>query len=212
MTDSRSATPKSRTLPRLKRAQAFFAVCLLALATVGAFVSGGGSPASAAETVNVFDSSAVPADAVDHDRNAVELGMKFTASTNGAITGIRFYKGPQNTGTHTGTLWTSTGTQLGTLTFSNETASGWQTATFATPIQVTAGTTYVVGYHSNGYYSADNSYFTSAVTNGPLTAPSSSTSGGNGVYAYGSASAFPTNSFNASNYWVDVIFNGQLAA
>jgi hypothetical protein len=138
--------------------------------------------------------------------------MKFTASTNGAITGIRFYKGPQNTGTHTGTLWTSTGTQLGTLTFSNETASGWQTASFATPIQVTAGTTYVVGYHSNGFYSADNNYFTSAVTNGPLTAPSSSASGGNGVYAYGSASAFPTSSFNASNYWVDVIFNGQLAA
>ena len=31
-------------------------------------------------------------------------------------------------------------------------------------------------------------------------------------YAYGSGSAFPTNSYNASNYWVDVIFNGQLAA
>jgi len=45
------------------------------------------------------------------------------------------------------------------------------------------------------------------VTNGPLTAPASSSSGGNGVYAYGSSSAFPTNTFNASNYWVDVVFN-----
>jgi hypothetical protein len=70
----------------------------------------------------------------------------------------------------------------------------------------------VVGYHSDGFYSADGNYFASAVSNGPVTAPSSSASGGNGVYAYGSASAFPTNTFNASNYWVDVIFNGQLAA
>src|SRR5207247_2599686 len=30
-------------------------------------------------------------------------------------------------------------------------------------------------------------------------------SGGNGLYRYG-ASAFPTNTFNASNYYVDVVF------
>lgn len=167
---------------------------------------------SSSPNVSLFAANATPATISENDPSPVELGMKFTTSTNGAITGIRFYKGPQNTGTHTGTLWTSTGTQLGTLTFGNETASGWQTASFATPIQVTAGTTYVVGYHSNGFYSADSNYFTSAVSNGPLTAPSSSSSGGNGVYAYGTASAFPTSSFNASNYWVDVIFNGQLAA
>jgi hypothetical protein len=162
--------------------------------------------------VSLFTATATPATITQNDPSPVELGMKFTPSTNGTITGIRFYKGPQNTGTHTGTLWTSTGTQLGTLTFGNETASGWQTANFAAPVQVTAGTTYVVGYHSNGYYSANTNYFTSAVSNGPLTAPSSSSSGGNGVYAYGTGSAFPTNSYNASNYWVDVIFNGQLAA
>ena len=138
--------------------------------------------------------------------------MKFRPSADGTITAIRFYKGSGNTGTHVGRLWSSTGTLLATVTFANETASGWQTANFATPIQVTAGTTYVVGYHSNGLYSADSNYFASAVTNGPLTAPSSSSSGGNGVYAYGSTSAFPTSTFNASNYWVDVIFNGQLAA
>ena len=41
-----------------------------------------------------------------------------------------------------------------------------------------------------------------AVTNGPLTAQASG-----GVYAYGSASTFPTSSYNASNYWVDVIYS-----
>ena len=62
---------------------------------------------------------------------------------NGYITGIRFYKGSGNTGTHVGHLWTSTGTLLATATFSNETASGWQQVNFATPVAITAGTTYV---------------------------------------------------------------------
>ncbi len=42
---------------------------------------------------------------------------------------------------------------------------------------------------------------------GPLTAPSSSSSGGNGVYAYGSSNPFPNNTFSAANYWVDVVFS-----
>jgi Domain of unknown function (DUF4082)/Bacterial Ig domain len=163
-------------------------------------------------SVSLFAANATPAVLNESDTSPVELGMKFTASANGTISGIRFYKGSQNTGTHTGHLWSSTGTSLGTLTFSNETASGWQTANFSTPISITANTTYVVSYHSSGHYSDNSNYFTAPVTNGPLTAPSSASSGGNGVYRYGTASAFPTSTFNASNYWVDVLFNGQLAA
>jgi len=162
--------------------------------------------------VSLFAPTATPTTTTVNDPNGVELGMKFTSSQDGAITGIRFYKGPQNTGTHTGTLWSATGTNLGTLTFQNETASGWQTASFATPIAITAGTTYVVSYHSNGNYSASGNGFDQAIAAGPLTAPSSTSSGGNGLYAYGSSSAFPTNSYNASNYYVDVVFNGQLAS
>ena len=92
------------------------------------------------------------------------------------------------------------------VTFTNETASGWQQAIFSTPVTLTAGATYVVSYHTNGFYSADGNYFANAITNGPLTAPSSASSGGNGVYAYGSSSVFPTNTYNATNYWVDVVF------
>ena len=75
------------------------------------------------------------------DTNAVELGFKFQADTNGQITGIRFYKGPQNTGPHVADLWSSTGTLLATATFSNETASGWQQVNFSNPVAITAGTT-----------------------------------------------------------------------
>ncbi len=43
------------------------------------------------------------------DPAAVELGVKFKVDISGFITGIRFYKGTGNTGTHVGNLWTTTG-------------------------------------------------------------------------------------------------------
>src|SRR5207248_9264418 len=92
-------------------------------------------------------------------------------------------------------------------TFTNETASGWQQVNFSSPVSITAGTTYIASDQTNvGEYSANSNYFTNALTNGPLTAPSSSSSGGNGVYAYGSSNPFPNNTFNSSNYWVDIVF------
>jgi hypothetical protein len=155
---------------------------------------------------SVFPASAVPIGITINDPAAIELGMKFQASVPGTITAIRFYKGATNTGTHVGTLWTSTGTQLGTVTFANETVSGWQQATLPIPVAIQANTTYVVSYHTTvGRYSANNSYFGSAIVNGPLTALASGASSGNGVYLYGSG-GFPTQTYNASNYWVDVVF------
>jgi hypothetical protein len=73
------------------------------------------------------------------DANAVELGVRFQSDVAGVISGIRFYKGSTNTGTHTGTLWSNTGTKLATATFTNETASGWQEVSFATPVATRRG-------------------------------------------------------------------------
>ena len=113
---------------------------------------------------------------------------------------------PGNTGAHTGSLWTSTGTLLGTVTFTNETASGWQQANFSSPIAITAGTTYVVSYHTTvGQYSANGNYFGSAADNAPLHGVANGVSP-NGVYVYSSSTTFPSSSYNATNYWVDVVF------
>ena len=88
------------------------------------------------------------------------------------------------------------------MTFANETASGWQEAFFASPVAIAANTTYVVSYFApNGMYSVDGGYFTSgSVSNGPLTALGDGVDGGNGVFIYGSSSAFPASSYNGSNY------------
>ena len=169
------------------------------------------NPASAS-IVSLFSSNPTPGIASVNDPSSVELGLKFQASGAGDVTGLRFYKGPSNTGTHVAHLWTSTGTLLATATFTNETASGWQQVNFATPVTITAGTTYVASYHTSGNYAADPNLFSSAVSNGPLTAPASAGSGGNGVYAYGSGALFPTSSYNATSYGVDVLFRPQLVA
>src|SRR5262249_7412602 len=109
-----------------------------------------------------------------------------------------------------GNLWTTSGTSLGTVTFSGETASGWQQATFATPIAIAANTVYVASYYAPvGHYSADSGYFNATFDNAPLHALATGTSP-NAVYKYGTSSAFPDQTWNASNYWVDVVFTDSL--
>jgi hypothetical protein len=142
------------------------------------------------------------------DANSVEVGVKFQSDSSGFISGIRFYKGAGNTGTHVGNLWSNTGTLLATATFTGESASGWQQVTFANPVAITANTTYVASYlASAGHYAADQWYFNAGFDRAPLHAPATGSSSGNGVYAYGGVSTFPSNTYNATNYWVDVVFS-----
>src|SRR5205085_10761482 len=132
----------------------------------------------------------------------------FRSDVSGSITGLRFYKSSNNTGTHVGNLWTSNGTLVATATFSNESGSGWQQVNFSSPVAITAGTTYVASYHTNvSHFSIDlNGFAGAGVNNAPLHALADGASGGNGVYSYSSTSTFPTNSYQATNYWVDVVF------
>ncbi|MGI6856336.1 DUF4082 domain-containing protein [Mesorhizobium sp. 1B3] len=166
-------------------------------------------------TVSVFSASATPAQTNLNDGQQLEVGMKFTSSVAGQVTALKFYRSPNDTGQNILGLWTSTGTRLASATFTNTTASGWQTVPLATPVNITANTTYVTSYHTTGAYVATNNFFANAVTSGVLTAPSSSSSGGNGVYRYGgnaSTGIFPNSTWNASNYYADVVFQPQLAA
>ena len=154
----------------------------------------------------IFDFS-TPLTLDSGDTTAATLGVKFVANVSGFVRGIRFYKAPSNTGTHVGALWDSSGNLLASATFTDESSSGWQDVTFSNPVAVTAGTTYVASYFApNGHYSVTSGGLASAVNNPPLQAVSNSTSP-NGVYTYGSSSAFPDSTYNSANYWVDVLFS-----
>ena len=138
----------------------------------------------------------------------LQLGMKFRSSADGYVTGVRFYKETGNTGVHTGQLYSRNGNLLAEAVFTSETASGWQEVSFASPVPVTANTTYVISYHStNGFYSASNFSFGNSFENSPLTGLQSGTDGNNGLYKYSGAPTFPELSYQSSNYWVDVVFD-----
>ncbi len=164
---------------------------------------------------SLWDDSFLPTDAsvIDPQTQAegVELGVRFRPSLDGYITGLRFYKGLANTGEHTGHLWASDGTLLATLTFTGETAQGWQNARFDTPVPVLANQIYVASYHTHTSWACTMPYFTTGRDNPPLYAFSTSEVGGpNGMYRYGTPGGFPTGSYNASNYWVDVLFRTRI--
>jgi hypothetical protein len=90
--------------------------------------------------------TATPQTLAEPDTTGYELGVRFKSDVAGFITGIRFYKGSGNAGTHVGHLWTSAGTLLASATFTSETATGWQQVSFATPVAISANTAYVASY------------------------------------------------------------------
>ncbi|MDR7083974.1 hypothetical protein J2X01_003280 [Arthrobacter ginsengisoli] len=160
------------------------------------------NPAGPAQTLFGPLLPAVPA--ATGDTSSIELGTAFSASAAGIATGVRFYKGAGNTGTHVGSLWNAAGERLAQVTFTDETATGWQQASFSAPVALQPGQSYVVSYLApNGNYAYTAAFFAEPWINGVLSAPGPN----NGRYQYGAGGTVPTNSWNATNYFVDIVFS-----
>ena len=169
--------------------------------------------------VSLFGSAPATGTTMYNDNVQVELGMKFVASQAGSVSGLRYYRDvndANDTDVRQGHLWSSTGALLGTVTFTSVAGqSGWQVANFSSPITLVAGQEYTVSYRtennyvsSTGFFAAsrevafdglDNDAFSDSfgIINAPISA---------GVFAYGSSVTRPTESWNAANYFVDVLF------
>jgi YD repeat-containing protein len=163
---------------------------------------------AAGPSYTVWPDTEVPANPADPNSSYYELGVKFTVDTDGYVTGVRFYKGAGNGGTHVGNLWSASGTLLASATFTNESATGWQQVEFSTPAAVTANTVYVVSYYCpQGHFAFSNGLFASSgVDAAPIHLLQNGVSGYNSVFAASTTSAFPTSTYNASYYWVDLVF------
>lgn len=129
-----------------------------------------------------------------------ELGVKIAADEPMQINAIRFYRSSKETGTHVGTVWTTSGIQLAQVAFVGETASGWQQQALPTPLSMTPGVTYVVSVNANAYFGLTQNAFLTPVIGGPLRGIAD---GANGTYG-AATGAFPTKSYRSSNYFVDV--------
>ncbi|GFE68189.1 DUF4347 domain-containing protein [Chroococcus sp. FPU101] len=131
-----------------------------------------------------------------------ELGMEFRTARAGKITAIRYYKAPSETGTHIGRIWSSTGQLLASVTFTNETTSGWQEQALPTALTIQPNTTYIVSVNCNSHYANAENGLATTITNGDLSAIAD---GSNGVFNT-SPGLFPTQSWNNSNYYRDLVF------
>lgn len=165
-----------------------------------------GSPSPTGDNVSFWNDMATPGQQVVADLNPVELGMRFRSRDAGAISGIRFYRGATCALPYTVNLWTGEGQLL----YAAEVAAGtgWVVVQFIAPVAIEANKDYVASYFApEGQYAADNDYFVGAgVRSGPLEALGDASGPGSGLYVYGPRSGFPTQTYRATNYWVDVIF------
>jgi hypothetical protein len=154
-------------------------------------------------SVSFWQPSAVPGLTSAPGTDPVTVGLQFYSEVAGNVTGIRFYKGTGNTGTHVANLWSATGQSLASATFTGETTTGWQQVNFTTPYTITPNTSYVISYFTpTGHFAHDQYYDWASLFAAPLHVFTSSP----GVFHYGTVAGFPNESFNVSNYWVDLVF------
>jgi uncharacterized repeat protein (TIGR01451 family) len=111
------------------------------------------------------------------------LGQSFTPSANLQVTDFLHYFGTQVS------LWTSTGVLLDSQTF-NSTPGSWVDTPLTTPIQLTGGTTYVLGVYTSGSY-----YWRTDMSS---TCPAGTIN----QALYGSGNTFPTATDSGVAWWL----------
>ncbi|MBK8204784.1 MAG: DUF4082 domain-containing protein [Bdellovibrionales bacterium] len=103
-------------------------------------------------TPNYLFTSQTPSSEYTDGGTTYELGMQFEANFSGKITGMRYYRTSSEGGSHTGHLWDADQTLLATVNFSGETASGWQQATFSSPVNIVPDRLYMVSSNINSHF------------------------------------------------------------
>jgi 3D (Asp-Asp-Asp) domain-containing protein len=152
------------------------------------------------------------------DATAYTFGVQFTVSVSGAtLTGIWFYSAASAAALPTTiALYAVSGASLvhsETPSWSAAAGTGWVRSAFSAPPSLTASTSYkACAFFSpagQNWYSDTANYWSSGagsggITSGPLSAPANGGGdGGQDTFTQSGSLAYPSSSFNASNYWVD---------
>ena len=156
------------------------------------------------------------------DTSDVLLAVQWRPTVSGTVTGIRICLDltPQQVNSRlplTGSLWTASGEKLVTGAASEgiEYAAPCFYRVSTSPTRVDAGETYVAGFWLRGgqYSYVPNGFDEERSNTGHLVAPSNADStvgAGNGLYVYnsdfGGGAAFPTESWQNSDYLVSPAF------
>jgi hypothetical protein len=182
-----------RRLPRL-------AVVIVA-AAAAALPQLAAPAAQAATPRSIFTVSNRPATAAVSSSRTANVGVRFSTTSSGVITAVKFYRGPRQTKSYVASVWSSKSKRLAKVTFRASTTVGWQTAMLSKPVKLKAKTTYYVSYlATGGHYPITKGAFSRSVSHDGITVPKSG-----GRYTYSRSSKRPTHS-TKTNYFVDVVF------
>lgn len=155
------------------------------------------------KTITILAATEVPQSLAQRDSiSTLTTGVRVATAAPGTAKAVRFFKTPEDRGLHYVSIYDNrTGKNLtGKILSTGETASGWQRVKIADKA-LPPGSYTVTLESTRGWYVATENYFSSAYSVGPLNlAP------GAGVYRYGRG--LPTATWNQSNYFVDLEWEG----
>lgn len=165
----------------------------------------------------LFGQPASPA-TLQADANNYEMGVQFTVSIPATVTGIWFFSPPGAVSLPTEIdIYDVPAGGLGAsavASWSGLAGSGWVKAQFATAPVVLPGYTYkacILANSSSNFYGATSHYWDTGpgqngISNGPLSAPNNAGAdhGQDSFATPVTVHAYPNQSFNAANYWIDV--------
>jgi Domain of unknown function (DUF4082) len=179
--------------------------------------------------------SSCPTDPLSHltphntnynDSDDINVGVKFHVNGAPYVTGVKFYKGVDNTGTHVAHLRLSgEEVDLASEAFTSETSSGWQTVYFDEPVPVAPNdlesAPYIVWVSMpHGHYAADGgmaggfNHFDqpSNVAFGDRYSDAVYIeSGDSGLYSYTADHTVEPANETTVNYWVSPIIDDEVA-
>lgn len=185
---------------RLRRSWVPLVASAALLTTFAVWSPQAGAAAVSATGGSLFPGSA-PESPADPSTDSVELGVRFTSSVRGWVTGVSYYKMSEERAASEGTVWAADGSVLARATFpSTSVTEGWVTVALADPVEVSSGERYVVSYSAPGGQYADDQFAFSSrdpFGRGSLTAMA-------GVY--GNQHQFPDQTWHDSNYYADPVF------
>lgn len=160
----------------------------------------------------LFDAAQRPETTIAEGGQSYELGVRFTPNDDATVATIRYWRGEadaEDVDARDLTLWDADGAILSrTRVVSLPGETGWRAADLPEPIPLKAGAVYVASYATDGHYAFTESFFAGGVTQAGGVLATAQT----GVFsdsdgAGGGPGTFPTRTWRASNYWIDVVFD-----